>query len=708
MTRSRPVVSSGLIAVGGILLFAGLIAFWGRVAIYDPHGFSSRAIEVLENDAVRTVVTENVVDEIVARGSAQLVAVRPVLELAVGQVVESRPFRAIYGNAVRQAHASLFAPDQAIVLELLDLMIIVDGAVRAIDPQLAERLPDVRATLIQLRKRDFAAQAIATGTRVRFLGWLLPLLAFLAFGAGVWLASDRDRAVSRVGVSAAAAGAAVTATVGIGRAILMSSDLEPLAERALLGIWRPFAGDLAIWGLGTAVLGIALAAAAASAFRPVDIRADADRVRRALTTVPESRLGRLARALGIVLAAVAMIRWPSTLMGGLGIAAGLYALYVGLNELIRASGIGIEGEVPRGAQSSGRAAGLRALRHALTAAILVLGLVGAGWLYVSSRSATAPGDPGGIRRCNGHAELCDRPLTDVVLATGHNAMAAAAEPGWFFASQDGGLRRQLEFGMRGFMIDTYYGFAVSRGVRTSPLHERSRQTLIEEFGVEFTEAADRLAARLGPVEEGARPEVFMCHVMCEVGATRLADALTDVREFLESNHDEVVVIILEDGTRPEDTVEAFREAALDELAFVKRPSEPWPTLAEMIDANRPLLVMTESGATGPPWLHSGWELMQETPYAFRTPADFNCAESRGRPDSPLFILNHWIHKVTPSPADADSVNAYDVLLRRALECQMERGRIPNFVAVNFYDRGNVLAVVDALNGIPASSPESLP
>lgn len=198
----------------------------------------------------------------------------------------------------------------------------------------------------------------------------------------------------------------------------------------------------------------------------------------------------------------------------------------------------------------------------------------------------------------------------------------------------------------------------------------------------------------------------MCHVMCEVGATRLVDALTEVREFLESHPDEVVVLFLEDGTRPDDTVDAFREAGLDELTFVKRPSEPWPTLAEMIDANRPLVVMTESGAAGPPWLHSAWELMQETPYAFRTPADFSCAESRGRPDSPLFLLNHWIHKVTPSPADADSVNAYDVLLRRALECQMERGRVPNFVAVNFYDRGNVLAVVDALNGIPLSDAES--
>ncbi len=40
-----------------------------------------------------------------------------------------------------------------------------------------------------------------------------------------------------------------------------------------------------------------------------------------------------------------------------------------------------------------------------------------------------------------------------------------------------------------------------------------------------------------------------------------------------------------------------------------------------------------------------------------------------------------------------------MLLPRAEECQQERGRLPNFVAVDFYDRGDLLGVVDTLNGL---------
>jgi len=45
------------------------------------------------------------------------------------------------------------------------------------------------------------------------------------------------------------------------------------------------------------------------------------------------------------------------------------------------------------------------------------------------------------------------------------------------------------------------------------------------------------------------------------------------------------------------------------------------------------------------------------------------------------------------------VNARDVLLPRAQECQAERARLPDFVAVDFYDRGGLFDVVDTLNGI---------
>ena len=45
------------------------------------------------------------------------------------------------------------------------------------------------------------------------------------------------------------------------------------------------------------------------------------------------------------------------------------------------------------------------------------------------------------------------------------------------------------------------------------------------------------------------------------------------------------------------------------------------------------------------------------------------------------------------------VNAYDPLLKRARECQKIRKHLPNLLAVNFYQRGDVFKVVDTLNGV---------
>ena len=117
-----------------------------------------------------------------------------------------------------------------------------------------------------------------------------------------------------------------------------------------------------------------------------------------------------------------------------------------------------------------------------------------------------------------------------------------------------------------------------------------------------------------------------------------------------------------------------------------------------------LLVMAENDGSGPDWYHAAFELVQDTPYSFASPEEFSSQRNRGRPDSPLFLLNHWIEKVTPSPGDADKVNRYDVLLRRGLEFEQVRRNIPNLVAINFYARGDLLQVVDTLNGVEAPRP----
>ena len=63
-------------------------------------------------------------------------------------------------------------------------------------------------------------------------------------------------------------------------------------------------------------------------------------------------------------------------------------------------------------------------------------------------------------------------------------------------------------------------------------------------------------------------------------------------------------------------------------------------------------------------------------------------------------MNHWIDTMpTPKPSNAAIVNAYPFLLARAQQCAAERRHIPNLVAVDFYRTGDLLAVVNKLNGV---------
>ncbi len=45
------------------------------------------------------------------------------------------------------------------------------------------------------------------------------------------------------------------------------------------------------------------------------------------------------------------------------------------------------------------------------------------------------------------------------------------------------------------------------------------------------------------------------------------------------------------------------------------------------------------------------------------------------------------------------VNHNPLFIDRALQCQLESGRLPNFVTVDYYDIGDLFAVVDELNEV---------
>ena len=49
--------------------------------------------------------------------------------------------------------------------------------------------------------------------------------------------------------------------------------------------------------------------------------------------------------------------------------------------------------------------------------------------------------------------------------------------------------------------------------------------------------------------------------------------------------------------------------------------------------------------------------------------------------------------------DSAVVNTHDALVARARRCEAERGLLANFVAVNHYNIGDLVAAVDTLNGV---------
>lgn len=269
---------------------------------------------------------------------------------------------------------------------------------------------------------------------------------------------------------------------------------------------------------------------------------------------------------------------------------------------------------------------------------------------VNSVLAGCPVEPAG---CNGAEVLCSRRYDAVSYPTAHNAMANA-DDGFQGPNQTHTIECQLEDGIRALMLDTY------------------------EY-------------------EG---DVYLCHGECSfLGRKLLVDGLAEIRSFLERHPNEVVSIIFEAYVSAEATAAVFEQAGLEAYVHTQPLGESWPTLQEMIDTGRRLVVFSDSDRGAIPWYHYVWDYAFETHFSYEKPEDFSCAPNRGDPANSLFILNHFLTRTVGAPRLAEMVNHNPLFIDRALECMEANSRLPNFVTVDFYDIGDLFGVVRELNGL---------
>ncbi|MDX1650245.1 MAG: hypothetical protein R3263_10360, partial [Myxococcota bacterium] len=292
----------------------------------------------------------------------------------------------------------------------------------------------------------------------------------------------------------------------------------------------------------------------------------------------------------------------------------------------------------------------------------------------------------------------ERRVDEVAFAGAHNAMSSADTPDWLFPHHGHGIPRQLRDGVRALLVDVHVGFPGGSRIKTDLSGARPTTEAMEHaLGAEGMAAAARIRERLVGVDEG-RPGLYLCHGFCELGAIPFEETLRRIEDFLVRHPREVLLIVIEDYAPPEALARAFEESGLAPRVHRGPAGPPWPTLGELAAAGTTVLVFLESGREGVPWLRPAFAHIQETPYTFHAPADFSCAPNRGGTRGSLFQINHWIETTpTPLPSHAEVVNDREVLGARVRRCAQERGRLPNLVAVDFYDRGDLLGVVAELN-----------
>lgn len=152
--------------------------------------------------------------------------------------------------------------------------------------------------------------------------------------------------------------------------------------------------------------------------------------------------------------------------------------------------------------------------------------------------------------CNGHAELCDRKYSNITFIGSHDS--------------------------------AFVGTSVADNQETSVADQLAQ-------GVRFLQAQTHLD----------NSTIKLCHTFCVLeDAGPLADYLTTVKTFLDSNPNEVVTLLLTnpDGQSGTAFDAIFQSSGIRNYAFTPTGNltiDTWPTLGQMISSGQRLVVFMD-------------------------------------------------------------------------------------------------------------------
>jgi len=277
--------------------------------------------------------------------------------------------------------------------------------------------------------------------------------------------------------------------------------------------------------------------------------------------------------------------------------------------------------------------------------------------------------------CNGHADLCGRQYGNVTYLGAHDSFAASPNPFALARTQEVDVTTQLMMGVRLLQLQAH----MNRGI----LH--------------------------------------FCHTSCSLfDGGKVADYFRIVKHFLDRHPNEVLTIIL---ANPESVPASewqpiFASTGLEEMVYVPpltlMTRDDWPTLQEMLDTGRRVVVFMDKGTEDEPvpYILSQFEMVWEDEYDPSNPK-FPCAVDRSSgdlyPEQKLNLINHNLNinilpfgphgMRIPDRLASPRTNSVASIMSHANHCApLANDNLPTFVLVDFVNIGQAVTAVAQLNG----------
>jgi len=276
--------------------------------------------------------------------------------------------------------------------------------------------------------------------------------------------------------------------------------------------------------------------------------------------------------------------------------------------------------------------------------------------------------------CNGHSELCERPYGNTTFIGAHDSFAVSSNPFALSRTQEVNVATQLRLGVRLLQVQAHMFWK----------------------------------------------DLNLCHNTCGLfNGGKVEDYFMEVKHFLDRHPNEVITLIIANPEEVSTTLwqPIFEKTGLADMAYVP-PQLPmarndWPTLKEMLDDGRRIVVFMDKGTDGSsvPYLLPQFTMMWEDEYD-PTDGSFPCKVDRTSgpllPSQQLNLINHNLNVDLmpigrgiriPDRLDTPRTNSIYSITAHATHCApLANDQYPNFVLVDFVNVGQAVEAVARLNG----------